>query len=199
MSKLGFVLGNGESRLQYNLHILKANGIIYGCNALYRDFTPDILVSVDGAMIREILESDYRGEVWYIGKGIPAKFFSNVKYPNNEENQESEVCEAFGWASGPSALRLMCEQEKGLKIVNLIGFDLYSSSPDANNVYLGTKNYAEKGSKKTYYGNWLHQMMRVFEKFPNIRFYRVGDVNDTFPDTWKNLLNIKFIEGIVCV
>ena len=34
-----FCLGNGESRKDVNLSALKAHGKIYGCNALYRDFT----------------------------------------------------------------------------------------------------------------------------------------------------------------
>jgi len=41
-----FCLGNGESRKDVNLSALKPHGKIYGCNALYRDFTPDVLVAV---------------------------------------------------------------------------------------------------------------------------------------------------------
>ena len=37
-----FCLGNGESRKGVNLDILKQHGKIYGCNALYRDYTPDV-------------------------------------------------------------------------------------------------------------------------------------------------------------
>ena len=47
MSKV-FVLGNGESRKNINLDDLKTKGVVYGCNALYRDFTPDALICVDG-------------------------------------------------------------------------------------------------------------------------------------------------------
>ena len=39
----GYVLGNGPSS-HINLDELRKDGIIYGCNALYRDFTPDYLV-----------------------------------------------------------------------------------------------------------------------------------------------------------
>ena len=42
-----FLIGNGESRKGFNLDTLKPHGKIYGCNALYREFTPDVLVSVD--------------------------------------------------------------------------------------------------------------------------------------------------------
>ena len=46
MSKV-FVVANGESRKGYDLSKLKGKGLVYGCNAIYRDFTPDVLVCVD--------------------------------------------------------------------------------------------------------------------------------------------------------
>ena len=39
-----FALGNGESRLQLDLEKLRGHGKIYGCNAIYRDFIPDVLI-----------------------------------------------------------------------------------------------------------------------------------------------------------
>ena len=54
-----FCLGNGESRKGVNLDILKQHGKIYGCNALYRDYTPDVLVAVDQGIIHEIYQSGY--------------------------------------------------------------------------------------------------------------------------------------------
>ena len=49
-----FVLGNGTSRKNLDLEKLKSKGKIYGCNALYREFTPDYLIAVDVKMILEI-------------------------------------------------------------------------------------------------------------------------------------------------
>jgi len=43
--KPGFVLGNGRSRLEISLDDLKKHGRVYGCNALYRDFIPDVLIA----------------------------------------------------------------------------------------------------------------------------------------------------------
>ena len=54
-----FVIGNGESRKEFDLNVLKEHGKIYGCNALYRDFSPDVLVSNDIEMIVELIESKY--------------------------------------------------------------------------------------------------------------------------------------------
>lgn len=58
MSKL-FVLGNGESRQSVNLDVLSFHGKVYGCNALYRDWTPDALICVDGGMMHEVYTSGY--------------------------------------------------------------------------------------------------------------------------------------------
>ena len=54
-----FALGNGESRKQADLNDLKSRGKVYGCNALYRDFTPDALIVVDGGMMHEVYDSGY--------------------------------------------------------------------------------------------------------------------------------------------
>lgn len=54
-----FCLGNGESRKDVNLDALKPHGKIYGCNALYREYTPDVLVAVDQGIIHEIYHSGY--------------------------------------------------------------------------------------------------------------------------------------------
>ena len=58
-SQAVFALGNGESRTKIDLHDLKTRGKVYGCNALYRDFTPDVLVCVDGGLMHEVYTSGY--------------------------------------------------------------------------------------------------------------------------------------------
>ena len=41
-NKDAYILGNGESRKTFDLYSLPQD--TYGCNALYRDYTPDFLV-----------------------------------------------------------------------------------------------------------------------------------------------------------
>jgi hypothetical protein len=62
-----FLIGNGESRKDFNLDLLKPHGKIYGCNALYRQYTPDVLVSVDHGIMHEIYQSGYcyKNETWF--------------------------------------------------------------------------------------------------------------------------------------
>ena len=66
MSK-AFCIGNGESRKGFDLEQLRPHGKIYGCNALYRDFTPDVLVAVDHGICHEIYNSGYcqKNEAWF--------------------------------------------------------------------------------------------------------------------------------------
>lgn len=58
MSKV-FIIGNGESRKKVDLMQLNMMGKVYGCNALYRDYTPDVLIVVDGGMQHEVYTSGY--------------------------------------------------------------------------------------------------------------------------------------------
>lgn len=62
-----FLIGNGESRKDFNLDLLKPHGKIYGCNALYREYTPDVLVSVDHGIMHEIYQSGYcyKNDTWF--------------------------------------------------------------------------------------------------------------------------------------
>lgn len=57
----GIIIGNGPSRSGLDLHKLAENAAIYGCNALYRDFSPDFLFANDRSMVLEILRADYKG------------------------------------------------------------------------------------------------------------------------------------------
>ena len=76
-----FCIGNGESRKGYDLNKLKGKGRIYGCNALYRDFTPDVLVAVDQGICHEIYNSGYcqNNETYLRGwTRLPAPIYESV-------------------------------------------------------------------------------------------------------------------------
>ena len=79
-----FCVGNGESRKNFDLHKLKPFGKIYGCNGLYRDFTPDVLVAMDYNICHEIYRSGYAFEhpvylkEW---QKNPASMYDKLFYP----------------------------------------------------------------------------------------------------------------------
>jgi len=66
MTNRVFCIGNGESRAPVDLIKLRPHGKIYGCNGLYRDFTPDVLCAVDHAIMHEVYHSGYcdNNETW---------------------------------------------------------------------------------------------------------------------------------------
>lgn len=55
------IIGNGESRSKFDLNFLNSH-ITFGCNALYRDYSPTILVSQDADIMFEIVSSGYSKE-----------------------------------------------------------------------------------------------------------------------------------------
>ena len=75
MSKV-FLIGNGESRKDFDLSLLKPHGKLYGCNAIYRDHADllDVLTAVDGGMIHEVYHSG-------IAQKIPCYFREWTKVP----------------------------------------------------------------------------------------------------------------------
>jgi len=76
MTKRIFIIGNGESRKDFDLTLLRKNGKIYACNAYYRDNPlPDVLVAVDSTMTHEIYHQG-------IAHKIPCYFREWTKVPN---------------------------------------------------------------------------------------------------------------------
>ena len=126
-----FVCGNGKSRSNINLEELRSYGLIYGCNALYRDFTPDYLIAVDVKMVVEIESKGYHlnNPVW-TNQNSKFKKFKNLNYFEP----------SLGWSSGPTALNMASNH--GATEIYILGFD-YIGSPRGyvNNIYSDTENY----------------------------------------------------------
>ena len=58
-NKTVFIIGNGESRIGLDLEELKDYGKIYGCNLLYEEFIPDVLIAVDERVTHPCYWSGY--------------------------------------------------------------------------------------------------------------------------------------------
>ena len=69
-----FCIGNGESRKGFDLETLRKHGTIYGCNAIYRDFMPDVLTAVDHGIMHEVYHAG-------IAQKIPCYFRDWTKVP----------------------------------------------------------------------------------------------------------------------
>lgn len=183
--KLSFVLGNGTSRQDINLQTLKQYGMIYGCNAIYREFDPDVLIAVDTKMILEINSVKYQQKVpvWT----NPNKAYSNMTGFNYFNPTK-------GWSSGPTAL--WKASEDGAEEIYILGFDykgLGKEHDKVNNVYAGTKNYKKEHERATYFGNWLKQTVTTVQKNSKTRYIRVIAENGYVPKELSKLENLKHI------
>ncbi len=76
-----FIIGNGLSRKSLDLNELKKTGVVFGCNAIYKEWAPDYLCVVDSAIQLEIIQSDYRSKC-YFSDTIPQ---SKSIIPDGEE------------------------------------------------------------------------------------------------------------------
>jgi hypothetical protein len=180
-----FVLGNGTSRLKLNHNTLLTKGTVYGCNALYREFSPHFLIAVDVKMVNEIVSAGYHKKhpVWTNhNKGIINKNYLNFFNPHK------------GWSSGPTALWFAASQ--GHAHIFIFGFDYQGLNGKLNNVYADTFNYKKSTDSATFHGNWLNQTEKVIKDFKNTFFYRVVDSKAYVPNqlNLENLSHISFEE-----
>ena len=174
-----FVLGNGVSRLSVDLNQLKPHGRIYGCNALYREFVPDVLISTDKAIAHTIQNSGYAEKhLMYTRKPLPGLGARSV--PQSY----------FGFSSGPIAVG-QAAIDRHLAVY-LIGFDMGPSANNRfNNVYADTEFYRKSSSLPTYTGNWVRQIVTVCRDFPKISFHRVvGETTAAIPE-FSNVDNLR--------
>jgi hypothetical protein len=124
-----FVLGNGVSRRHIDLPQLKTLGRVYGCNAIYREFEPDVLISTDTPISERIqLEGYSQTHVHYTRKPLPDSGALRItqKY--------------FGFSSGPVAVGQAALD--GAIAVYLLGFDMGPTRNGRfNNIYADTEFY----------------------------------------------------------
>jgi hypothetical protein len=121
-----FLIGNGASRNVFDLESLKGKGTTIGCNALYRDFAPDVLIVIDAKLMHEIRDTKYYEDHF-------------VVMPNN---RSVDIPGAKRWktdkfnTAGCFAMKLISYWIRP-KYCYMLGMDNY-----AGNVYDGSKNYA---------------------------------------------------------
>lgn len=161
-NKPAFVIGNGKSRLGVNLAAVKLHGVVYACNAVYREFAPDHLIAVDSKMVKEIVRTGFHltNQVWT----NPNTTILNIEKLNYFNPHK-------GWSSGPTALSLAVDH--GFTDIYILGFDFEGIDGNLNNVYADTENYKKSTDQATYWGNWINQTATVIKNNPTVTFYRV--------------------------
>jgi hypothetical protein len=171
-----FVLGNGVSRRDIDLTQLRSYGTIYGCNALYREYTPDVLVATDRPIATAIQQSGYSAQ---------HRFYTRRPLPNLGARPVPTAY--YGNSSGPIACALAALDHH--QHIYLLGFDLGPTADQKfNNVYAGTEFYKDSGTKPTFTGNWIRQITTIVKDFATVQFYRVqGPTTADVPELQKIL------------
>ena len=167
---VAFALGNGKSRLVIDVAVLQRLGSVYGCNALYREHTPTVLVATDRPMAREIEESGY-----------PQQHVFYTRKPAAGSGSRAVPTKWYGWSSGPIATALAAQD--GYRRIFLLGHDLGSPNSTINNCYAGTTNYRPADARATYAGNWVKQISQVLKQFAHVEFCRVLGSESTQVDS----------------
>jgi hypothetical protein len=175
---VAFVLGNGKSRLALDLAELQEVGPIYGCNALYRTFTPNCLIATDPAISKTIQESGYSKTNRF-----------HTRRPIEGSGAKTLPKEYKGFSSGPNALAQACID--GYHVMYLIGFDLGTTDGQFNNVYADTEFYKKITDPPTFSGNWIKQIKTIAEDYNNRRFIRVEGKESSFVPTFRDVPNLQ--------
>ena len=173
---VAFVLGNGKSRLAVDpQQDLLGKGIIYACNAIYREFMPNVLISTDKPISDKIqLE------------GIPERVKHWTRRPLPESKSHKIERPYYGMSSGPVAISRAAID--GHSHIYFLGFDLGSSDGLLNNVYGSTEFYKANTDKATFAGNWIYQINQITREFRKPQFIRVTGP-ESQPIDWENKFN----------
>lgn len=199
LSDRALVIGNGTSRLDFNLARLLEYRVgslnnwkpaqqvkkfyTYGCNALYRDYRPDFLVATGDSLVNEIAESGIcdRYIVYAYNTSLmehPGKFHLIPQNPRFNSGALAAYLAAFD----------------GHKKIYMMGFD-GNDTPNYNyNVYAGTANYPELRTTilEDY---WVHSLLQVMATYNDVEFIRVAPTTGfRTPEPWKFCTNFRTID-----
>ena len=143
---------------------LRATGQTYGCNALYRDFIPDYIFSVDSKITQAMVEDKVYEKCWHYTPSLEVNRYQPhlQLIPNNP-----------GWISGSAAAWTAAVH--GHRNIFLIGFDFKEYGKDQlNNIYQDTRHYGPRHSDEIFEG-WLRQWRHLQHMRPYCNFNVVHD------------------------
>ncbi len=179
------VIGNGRSRLQFDLHELHKIFTTYGCNALYRDFMPDYLVALDRYMAYEILDNKIDQMTEFYSQNDST--FN--RYKDSKINYV--ICDRRLGDSGTSAMRLAAKNKH--KKVYMIGFDYTDNNRYTDNVYSGTKHYGVgpiTNGGLYMLQQWETRVRGNCKEYKDTMFYRVDGIGYKPTVPYDNFTNI---------
>lgn len=186
--KISFCFGNGESRHGIDVDYLNEYGPIYGCNAIYRDWHVDNLVSCDRKVIKEIIDA---GEHQQTNLHVPARWRRTYqKYPEVQYlPTEAMGQDAQEWAAGTWALYLACEHKAN--IVVMLGYDLWARDGRLNNLYKDSAGYPKSFEKPIDPIHWQQQISQIMQNYSDTQFVQVQADDWVVPESWAECPNFS--------
>ena len=182
-----YCIGNGPSRKDFDLNKLKATGQTYGCNALYRDFIPNFIFSVDTKMTMQMVDDEV---------GLKTIHYAPALQVNRKESKGMIhlIPNNPHWISGSAAF--WTAGVHGHKNIYLIGYDFREyGKGKLNNIYQDTKFYGERNDDKIF-DAWLKQFRDMLKMRPYVNYFVVHDNPPEFMNylqTGTDLGNSKII------
>ena len=161
-----YCIGNGPSRKDFDLNRLKETGQTYGCNALYRDFMPDFIFSVDTMMTQQMVTD---------GVGTKTIHYTPALEVNRKQSKGMLhlIPNNPHWISGNAAF--WTAGVHGHKNIYLLGFDFREyGKGKLNNIYQNTDCYGERNDDKIFDG-WLKQFRDMLKMRPYVNYTVVHD------------------------
>lgn len=179
-------LGNGKSRSNLSLtkiensnnrKILKYYNVVYGCNAIYRDWYPDFLI-ISNQILAAKLDTEYR----------------DIAFSNQEITRRYEGFNLIPGGSrldaGASAAYLAAFH--GAKKVFLFGYDGQQDPTTNNNIYAGTDDYPT-ADQEVLDTNWVRNLRNVVATYNDVIFYRITSNPE---DSYRELLKLPNYQPI---
>ena len=166
-----YCIGNGPSRKGFDLNKLKDTGQTYGCNALYRDFMPDFIFSVDTKITVKMCEDEV---------GLKTIHYAPSLEVNRKQNKGMLhlIPHNPHWISGNAAF--WTAGVHGHSNIYLIGYDFREyGKGELNNIYQGTDCYGERNSDDIFEG-WLATFRKMLKLRPYVNFTIVHDNPPSF-------------------
>ena len=185
------VIGNSKAREGYDLNLLKYGqtggkdgvksvGQTYGCNLLYRDFSPDFLICTNKSICDDIAKNGY---------GNDNIVFSNVKNILNHSKSFHLYPHFKPAGAGALALRLACAD--GHKKIFLLGMTGYTS-PDDNIYYQQHEAYKDANVQGAN-DKFVRDCSRIFHTYDDVEFYYVAKYLGLMPEEYNWIPNVKEI------
>jgi len=161
-----YCIGNGPSRKGFDLQKLKHTGQTYGCNALYRDFMPDFIFSVDTQMSMKMVKDEV---------GLKTIHYAPSLEVNRKESKGMVhlIPNNPHWISGNVAF--WTAGVHGHREIYLLGYDFREfGKGELNNIYQDTDHYGVRNGGDVFDG-WLKQFRDMLKLRPYVNYTVVHD------------------------